>query len=122
MSGTVFFKTKFIMQPTLTPTDTIVNVITNITNTLKGTRNIKGIQDIEQLKLLDKLLNNISQKLTETLETLEPRVEDIQPAQQEEKELTYSLPMPEETFIILMPTPRVQDNGKQTQEMNRVLL
>jgi hypothetical protein len=90
--------------------------------TLKGTRNIKGNQDIELLKLLDDLLNNIPQKLKEPLETPEPRVEDIQPAQQEEEELTHPTPMPEETSIILMPTPRVQDKEKETQETNRILL
>jgi hypothetical protein len=52
ISDTVFFKTKFITQPTLTPTNTVVNAITNLTNSLKGTRNIEGIQDIEQLNLL----------------------------------------------------------------------
>jgi hypothetical protein len=67
ISDKVFLKTKFILQPTLTPTDTIVNAITNLTNALKGTRNIEGIQDIGRLKLLDELLNNIPQKLTEPL-------------------------------------------------------
>jgi hypothetical protein len=49
---------------------------------LKGTRIIKGIQDIKQSKLLDELLNNIPQKLTGMSEAPEPRVEDIQPAQE----------------------------------------
>jgi hypothetical protein len=84
ISDTVFLKTKFITQPTLTPANTVVNAITNLTNALKGTRNVKGIQDIEQLKLLDNL-NNIPQKIKEILETPEPRVEDIQPAQQIKK-------------------------------------
>jgi hypothetical protein len=48
-TDTVFFKTKFITQPTLTPIDTIVNAFTNLTNALKGTRKVKGIQDIKQL-------------------------------------------------------------------------
>jgi hypothetical protein len=136
----------FITQPTLTPTNTIINAITNLANALKGTRNIKGIQ-VERLKLLGKLLNNIPQKLTEPLETPAPRVEDIQPAQQEQEELTHPILMteetsiilaptprvqeeelthptltPEETSIILMPTPRVQDKEKETQETNRILL
>jgi hypothetical protein len=34
-------------QPTLTPANTIVNSITNLTNALKGTRKVEGIQDIE---------------------------------------------------------------------------
>jgi hypothetical protein len=65
ISDTVFFKTKFITQPTPAPANTVINAITNLTNALKGTRNVEGIQDIKQLKLLDKLLNNIPQKLTD---------------------------------------------------------
>jgi hypothetical protein len=76
---------KFVTQLMLTPTETIINATTDLTNALKGTGNAKGIQDMERLKLLNKLLNNIPQKLTETLETPEPRVEDIQPAQQIKK-------------------------------------
>ncbi len=56
------------------------------------------------------------------METPETRVEDIQPAQQVEEELTHPTPMPEETSIILTPTPRVQDKEKETQETNRILL
>jgi hypothetical protein len=67
------------------------------------------------LKPLDELLNNIHQKLTELSETPEPRVEDIQPAQQEDEELTHSTPLPEDTFRIPMPAPRVQDKEKETQ-------
>ncbi len=74
------------------------------------------------MKLLDKFLNNIPQKLTEPLETPEPRVEYIQPAQQEEEELTHPTPTPEETSIILTPTPRVQEKEKETRETNRILL
>jgi hypothetical protein len=120
ISDTVFFKIKFIIQPTLTPTNTIVNAITGLTNALKVMRNIKGIQNIERLRLLDKLLNNIPKKLTETLETTEPRVKNIQPTQREEVESTYPKPMSEETSIILTPAPRVQDKEKETQEMNRL--
>ena len=110
ISDTVFFKTKFITQPKLTPAGNVVKAIPNLTNALKGTKNIKRIQDIEWLKLLDKLLNNIPRKLTEMLQTPESRVENIQPSQQEEEELTHSTPTPKETSIIPMPTPSVQDN------------
>jgi hypothetical protein len=48
------------------------------------------------------------------LETPEPRVEDIQPAQQKEEDLTHPTPVPEETSTILMPTPMVQDKEKET--------
>jgi hypothetical protein len=74
------------------------------------------------LEILDELLNIIPQMLTETLETPEPWVEDIQPTQQEEEELTHSLLTHEETSTILMPAPRVQDKEKNAHETNRILL
>jgi hypothetical protein len=40
----------------------------------------------------------------------------------QEEELTHPTLMPEETSIILMPTLRVQDKEKETQETNRILL
>ncbi len=73
------------------------------------------------MKLLDKILINIPQKQTEMLETPEPRVEDIQPAQREEEESTHSTSTTEETSTILTPAPRVQDKEKETQERNRIL-
>ena len=54
---TVFFKHKYITQPTLTPVDTVVKAINDLTHALKGTRNTHGIQQIERLKMIDKLLN-----------------------------------------------------------------
>ncbi len=76
ISDTVFFKTKFITQPTLTPADNIVKAIADLTNTLKGTRNTEGIQEIKQLKQLDNLLNNIPQTITEMPLPLHQTTED----------------------------------------------
>ena len=83
ISDTVFFKHKYITQPTLTPVNTVVKAIDDLTCALKGTRNTQGMQQIERLKMIDKLLNKIPSKLTEmsdpsTKATL-PMVEDIRP-------------------------------------------
>jgi hypothetical protein len=42
VSDTVFFKTKYIMQPTMTPADMIIKALNNLTQALKGKSNAKG--------------------------------------------------------------------------------
>jgi hypothetical protein len=76
ISDTVFFKTKFITQPTLTPADSIDKAIAYLTNVLKGMRNKERIQEIEQLKQLDNILNNIPQTITEMPPPLHQTTED----------------------------------------------
>jgi hypothetical protein len=83
ISDTVFFKHKYITQPTLTPVDTVVKAIDDLTCALKGARNTQGMQQIERLKMIDELLNKIPSNLTEmsdpSTKTPIPRVEDIRP-------------------------------------------
>jgi hypothetical protein len=43
MSDTVFFKTKYITQPTMTPVDIITKALNNLTQALKGKNNVKGL-------------------------------------------------------------------------------
>ncbi len=63
ISDTVFFEHKYITQPTITPADTIVKALDDLTNALKGRRNVKGEAQIEALERIDKLLNNIPKQL-----------------------------------------------------------
>jgi hypothetical protein len=58
VSDTVFFKTKFITQPTLTPADTITKALNNLAQALKGKSNHKGLEQLEALKRLETILNN----------------------------------------------------------------
>ena len=53
------FKPKHITPPTLTPDDTIVKALNDLTNALKQKRNNKGIVDYEALQRIDEILNNI---------------------------------------------------------------
>jgi hypothetical protein len=116
ISDTVFFKHKYITQPTLTPVDTVVKAIDDLTHALKGTRNTHGIQQIERLKMIDELLNNIPSNLTEmsdpsTKATL-PRVKDIRPGL---TPLTFLSPPPntgETPKPISEQVPRVQKESK----------
>ncbi len=59
---TVFFKHKYITQPTLTQADTIVKALNDLTHVLKGRKNGKGDAQIAALEQIDKLLNNIPKK------------------------------------------------------------
>ncbi len=61
MSDTVFFKTKYITQPTLTQTNIISKALNNLTHVLKGKSNQKGLEQIEALTKLDNILNNVLQ-------------------------------------------------------------
>jgi hypothetical protein len=63
ISDTVFFKHKYITQPTVTPVDTIVKALDDLTHALKGRRNVKGKAQIEALEKIDELLNNLLKQL-----------------------------------------------------------
>ncbi len=59
MSDTVFFKTKYIIQPTMTQADVISKALSDPTQALKGKSNHKGLEQIKALKKLDNILNNV---------------------------------------------------------------
>jgi hypothetical protein len=58
VSDTVFFKTKYITQPAITPADTIIKALNDLTQALKEKNNAKGLEQIEALKKLEDILNN----------------------------------------------------------------
>jgi hypothetical protein len=59
VSDSVFFKTKFLTQPTLSPADVITKAIFDLLQALKGKTNVKSLDQMEELKRLDNLLNNL---------------------------------------------------------------
>ncbi len=63
-------------QPTLTPVDTILKAVDDLTHALKESRNTKGILQIEGLLKMDELFNK---QLTSTAKTTEPP-QEIQPS------------------------------------------
>ena len=116
ISDTVFFKHKHITQPTLTPIDTVVRAIDDLTCALKGARNIQGMQQIERLKTIDELLNKIPSNLAEMsdppsttqMKMPKSRVEDIRPWP---SSLTFQSPPPNRDTpeTTLEQAPRVQN-------------
>ena len=91
VSDTVFFKHKYIMQPTLTLADILTKAIDDLTHTLKGRRNMKGIMELEALQKLDKLLNQA------------PQAQTLPPRQVSREEATT----PRVANPVNTPTPRV---------------
>jgi hypothetical protein len=59
VSDTLFFKTKYFTQPTVTPADVITTAINALTQALKGKNNAKGLEQIEALQKLENILNNV---------------------------------------------------------------
>jgi hypothetical protein len=53
VSDSVFFKTKYLTQPTLTPADVITKALNDLTQALKGKNNQQGIDQMEALTKLN---------------------------------------------------------------------
>ncbi len=106
VSDTVHFKHKYITQPTLTPEDTIVKEIDDLTHAPKESRNTKGISQIKALLKMDELFNK---QLTSTANVAEPP-QEIQPSPRvifaETSKPPQEIPTPR-VAIEKMPNPRV---------------
>jgi hypothetical protein len=145
ISDTVFFKHRYLTQPTVTPVDTIIKAHGYLTQALKGRRNLKGIEQIKALTKIDKLLNNIpttnktpTRKVTfdeatkppQEVQTA-PRVNNKSKSVKErtainiaiiDKPLTINTPPPrvetttDKTSILNMLPPRVVESSKTDRE------
>ncbi len=104
ISDRVHFKHKHITAPTLTPEDTIVKALNDLTEALREQRNTKGTIEYEALQNFDELMNKIPiQQPTPTqLSTIQQVTFD--PAA---KPASTTLPTPR--VNIETPTPRVQE-------------
>ena len=108
VSDTVFFKTKYITQPTLTQANVISKALSNLTHALKGKSNQKVLEQIEALTKLDNILNNVP-------ETAPPQSKR---ATQEQWRVLFDAttkpPKATETRDT-MPTPRASKPNKRTR-------
>jgi hypothetical protein len=80
ISDTVWFKHKYITQPTVTPANMIVKALTDLTQALKGKTNLEGLDQIESLKRLEELLTNTppptqNETIPMPIHAVEPRIE-----------------------------------------------
>jgi len=83
ITDTVFFKHRYITQPSVTSADILTKAIEDLSAALKQQRNTKGLQEMEALRKLDELLNQNGPKPTH-------------------------LPNPTAESSITVPTPRVE--------------
>jgi hypothetical protein len=78
VSDIVFFKHKYITQPTLSLADILKKAIDDHTHALKGRRNMNGIKGIEALQKLDEILNKTPEapnpRMASQSDILTPRV------------------------------------------------
>ncbi len=77
MSDTVFFKTKYITQPTMNPADMIIKALNNLTQIFKGKSNAKGLEQLEALKKLEGILRNTPETTSMPNESLPPDTRQV---------------------------------------------
>ena len=123
VSDTVFFKTKFITQPTLTPADVITKALNDLTQALKGKSNQKGIDQIEALTKLNDILSNAPELDPAPDEPIVPTAprrvtfdDTTKPAQI--KEPINEIPPPRAT----KPTERMQPESMHKVTINKAIL
>ena len=137
VSDTVYFKTKYITQPTLTQADMISKALNDLTQALKGKNNQQGIEKMEALQKLDAILNNKPDQVPTTTATrptqrritfdeaanapaeTEPNEPTITLRVIEQPQRTRTKPIHKATInksIPKMPTPRVPIK-KSTKEI-----
>jgi hypothetical protein len=73
-TDTVWFKHKYITQPSVTPVDQIVKAINDLTCALKGRKNTEGLEQMEALQKLQELLTKSQIPEEEPRVTFEPSV------------------------------------------------
>ncbi len=129
----------------MTPADTIIKALGDLTQAFKGRRNLKGIEQIKALTKINKLLNNIPTKnktptrkvtfdeATKPLQEVQtaPRVNNISKSVKERtaintaiinKPLTINTPLPrvktsaDKTSKLNVPPPRVVNPQKRTEK------
>ena len=110
ISDTVHFKHKYITEPTLTPEDTIVKALNDLTQALKERRNKKGTEEMDALQRIDELLNKIPAKPTTSPErnkrvTFEANAKPPQELQPVAPRVVNKTPTPR--VAIETPTPRM---------------
>jgi len=110
ISDTVHFKHKYITEPTLTPEDTIVKALNDLTHALKERRNKKGIEELDALQRINDLLNNIPTTATTTTNsirrvTFDELAKPPQKTQPAAPRVDNVVPTPR--VVETLPTPRV---------------
>jgi hypothetical protein len=99
---TVFFKHRYITQPTVTPADILTKAIDDLAATLKQQRSTDGIKEMEALRKLNELL-----KLDELLNQNSPATTTMPNPMMERTTTAVSNPRVE-GMTVTAPTSRVE--------------
>jgi hypothetical protein len=76
LADTVFFKHKYITQPTVTPADAIVNALTKLQDAIRGIQHSKNDAHLDALRRLEQTLQPQNKQIIKTGEQVKlPRVE-----------------------------------------------
>jgi len=84
ISETVFFKHKYITQPTLTSEDIIIKALQDPKHAIKGTHNVKGNANMEGLKKMKEIFDEIP------VAKVKEKVKKVQFVENVPKVLNYS--------------------------------
>jgi hypothetical protein len=119
LADTVFFKHKYITQPTVMPADAIVNAITKLRNAIQGLQHSKDDAHFEALQRLDSTLQPPDKQFTKPDEQVPiPRVE---------KHIELTQPVPRVRFNESPPTvhdppPRLIVASPETQTIAKKIV
>jgi hypothetical protein len=119
LADTVFFKHKYITQPTVMPADAIVNAITKLRNAIQGLQHSKDDAHFEALQRLDSTLQPPDKQFTKPDEQVPiPRVE---------KHIELTQPVPRVRFdkspsTVHDPPPRLIVASPKTQTIAKKIV
>ena len=80
----MFFKHKYITQPTVTPSDTIVNAFTKLRDAIQGIQHTKDDAHVDALQQIENMFQLPSKQITKTVKkvTLPTMDKQIEPTHQ----------------------------------------
>jgi hypothetical protein len=105
-SDTVFFKHKYITQPTVTPADAIVKAYQDLMHTIQGITNVKGSAHLEALQRIETTLAPPTHSVTQPLHVASNR----KPVSQQRPRVPNSSTVPPNTGTThIAEPPRVEE-------------
>ena len=119
VSDAVFFKTKYITQPTLTPADVITKALNDLTQALKGKSNQQGFDQIEALTKLNVILNNAPETDPEPNEPTLPTEPRQVYFDKTAKSLQIKEPIP--TATVMRPLECTQPEPMHKVTINKII-
>ena len=117
ISDTVYFKHKYITQPTVTPADAIIKAIQDLTQALKGKVNTKGESHLQALTKLQELFRpgNNNDKILQQIERIQQQQQGPRVETQEQQVPRVDQQEAQKLAQKTTQVPRVEPNTAQQQ-------